>query len=60
MKHSIVGNCSRCGREDSIDTVTGLCLSCYNPDISYSIMKRYGDHSDELRDYLDSGKEPEL
>ena len=32
----------------------------YDPNISFAIMQKYGDHSEELRDYLDNGKKPEL
>lgn len=28
MKHSIVRNCDSCGKEDSINTMSGLCPDC--------------------------------
>ena len=32
----------------------------YNPEMSYEIMKRYGDHSKELEEYLKTGRVPKL
>ena len=60
MNNKIVGNCHRCGKEDSLDSASGLCVSCYDPEVSYAIMLKYGDHSEELREYLDNGKKPVL
>lgn len=36
---TIVRNCDRCGNEDSIDCVTGLCLSCRQKDCKHEYKK---------------------
>jgi len=46
MKNSIVSNCTNCHKEDSINTLNGLCPACTDH-IKWNVKK---DREQELRD----------